>query len=109
KPMRGMRVLVTAGGTVERIDPVRYLTNDSSGKMGIAFAEAARDWGAEVTLICGRMEVPPPEGVIVVKAESAEAMHDAVLERFDGTDLVVKAAAVADYRPVEQAAQKIKK
>lgn len=108
-PMRGMRVLVTAGGTVERIDPVRYLTNDSSGKMGVAFAEAARDWGADVTLVCAKMDVPPPQGVTVVKADSAEKMKAAVLDRFADLDLVIKAAAVADYRPVATARQKIKK
>ncbi|WP_239617183.1 bifunctional phosphopantothenoylcysteine decarboxylase/phosphopantothenate--cysteine ligase CoaBC [Cohnella mopanensis] len=109
KPLSGKRVLVTAGGTVERIDPVRYITNDSSGKMGFAIAEAARDRGAEVTLICGKTEANVPHGVNLVKVDSASQMHDAVMERLPGTDIVVKAAAVADYRPVHQATQKIKK
>jgi len=107
--LAGRRVLVTAGGTVERIDPVRYISNDSSGKMGFAFAEAARDMGAEVTVVCGNVSVAPPAGVSVVRAESAERMLAAVLERYDGTDIVVKAAAVADYRPKTVAGQKIKK
>jgi len=109
KPLAGQRVLVTAGGTVERIDPVRYITNDSSGKMGFAIAEAARDRGAEVTLVCGRTETPPPNGVRVVKAESAADMHEAVMERLAETDIVFKAAAVADYRPLHRATQKMKK
>lgn len=108
-PMKGMRVLVTAGGTVERIDAVRYLTNDSSGRMGIAFAAAARDMGADVTLVKARTDVAPPDGVTVVEALSAEAMLAALLERFDEADLVIKAAAVADYRPVSPAEGKIKK
>lgn len=108
-PMKGMRVLVTAGGTVERIDPVRFLSNDSSGRMGFAIAEAARDMGAEVTLVRARTEAPPPDGVAVVDALSAEDMLQALLARFDEADLVVKAAAVADYRPVRAAGRKIKK
>lgn len=109
KPLSGKKVLVTAGGTVERIDPVRYITNDSSGKMGFAIAEAARDRGAEVTLICGRTEAEAPHGVKIVKVDSASSMHDAVMEKLAGADLVVKAAAVADYRPVSQATHKMKK
>lgn len=109
QPLQGKKVLVTAGGTVERIDPVRYLTNDSSGKMGFAVAEAARDMGAEVTVVAARTSVPAPAGVSVVKVESALDMRDAVMERLADTDIVVKAAAVADYRPVEQADRKIKK
>lgn len=109
KPLTGKKVLVTAGGTVERIDPVRYLTNDSSGKMGFAAAEAARDLGAEVTVVAARTSVPAPEGVGLVQVESALEMYAAVMERLDGSDIVVKAAAVADYRPEEQADRKIKK
>ncbi|QMV40261.1 bifunctional phosphopantothenoylcysteine decarboxylase/phosphopantothenate--cysteine ligase CoaBC [Cohnella cholangitidis] len=109
KPLSGKKVLVTAGGTVERIDPVRYITNDSSGKMGFAIAEAARDRGADVTLICGKTEAAPPHGVNVVKIDSASQMHEAVMERLPGIDIVVKAAAVADYRPLHQAALKMKK
>jgi phosphopantothenoylcysteine decarboxylase/phosphopantothenate--cysteine ligase len=100
---------VTAGGTVERIDPVRYITNDSSGKMGIAIAEAARDLGAEVTLVAARVSVPLPGGVEIVRVESAEEMLRAVMERFDAADVVVKAAAVADYRPAVRHASKVKK
>jgi len=98
--LAGRKVLVTAGGTVERIDPVRYITNDSSGRMGVAIAEAARDLGADVTLIAARMSVPLPGGVKIVHAESAEAMRDAVLDRYVSADILIKSAAVADYRPV---------
>lgn len=107
--LAGKTVIVTAGGTVERLDPVRFLTNDSSGKMGFAFAEAAANRGADVTLIAGRTTAPPIDGVKLVRVESAEQMLHAVLERYDAADLVIKAAAVADYRPVEQAPTKIKK
>ncbi|MFD0680466.1 MULTISPECIES: bifunctional phosphopantothenoylcysteine decarboxylase/phosphopantothenate--cysteine ligase CoaBC [unclassified Paenibacillus] len=107
--LRGKKVLVTAGGTVERIDPVRYLTNDSSGKMGYAIAEAARSMGAEVTLVTGKASLPVPEGVKVIHVESAQNMLEAVVERFPDSDIVIKAAAVADYRPAERAMQKIKK
>lgn len=109
KPLSGKRLLVTAGGTVERIDPVRYITNDSSGKMGFAIAEAARDMGAEVTLVHGLTRVPVPAGVCAVPVQSARDMLEAVLARLDHTDVVIKAAAVADYRPAEQAPQKLKK
>jgi phosphopantothenoylcysteine decarboxylase/phosphopantothenate--cysteine ligase len=109
KDMVGVRVLVTAGATIERIDPVRFLTNDSSGKMGFAVAEAARDRGATVTLVYGRAEVPALPGVEMVRAESAQDMYEAVLARYDDMDIVVKAAAVADYRPVHRANQKLKK
>lgn len=109
QPLAGRRVLVTAGGTVERIDPVRYLSNDSSGKMGFALAEAARDYGADVTLVCARTEGPPPGGVTVVRVESAAEMHEAVMENIGSFDAVVKAAAVADYRPAQRHDEKIKK
>ncbi|AGA58307.1 phosphopantothenoylcysteine decarboxylase/phosphopantothenate--cysteine ligase [Thermobacillus composti KWC4] len=108
-PLAGRRVIVTAGGTVERIDPVRYITNDSSGKMGIAIAEAARDLGADVTLIAARVTAELPAGVEVVRVESAEDMLRAVMERFDAADVVVKAAAVADYRPAVRRTSKMKK
>ncbi|CAG5085660.1 CoaBC [Thermobacillus xylanilyticus] len=108
-PLAGRRVIVTAGGTVERIDPVRYITNDSSGKMGIAIAEAARDLGADVTLIAARVTAELPAGVEVVRVESAEDMLRAVMERFDEADVVVKAAAVADYRPAVRRTSKMKK
>ncbi|MFC5401851.1 bifunctional phosphopantothenoylcysteine decarboxylase/phosphopantothenate--cysteine ligase CoaBC [Cohnella soli] len=109
KPLAGKRVLVTAGGTVERIDPVRYITNDSSGKMGFAIAEAARDRGAQVTLVVGKADVEPPNGVDVVAVRSALEMREAVMERLPDVDVVVKAAAVADYRPARQATEKMKK
>ncbi|MCR8845258.1 bifunctional phosphopantothenoylcysteine decarboxylase/phosphopantothenate--cysteine ligase CoaBC [Paenibacillus sp. SC116] len=105
----GRRVMVTAGGTLERIDPVRYLTNDASGKMGIAIAEAARDMGADVTLIAGQVQTMLPEGVNIIRVESAADMLNAVQAHYDKTDIVVKAAAVADYRPKFRAEQKIKK
>jgi phosphopantothenoylcysteine decarboxylase/phosphopantothenate--cysteine ligase len=109
KWLQGKKIIVTAGGTVERIDPVRYLTNDSSGKMGFAVAEAARDMGADVTLVAGKTSIPAPAGVHIIKVESAQEMLAAVIQHFDDTDIVVKAAAVADYRPIERAEQKIKK
>ncbi|GAK39798.1 bifunctional phosphopantothenoylcysteine decarboxylase/phosphopantothenate--cysteine ligase CoaBC [Paenibacillus urinalis] len=109
KPLLGKKMVVTAGGTIERIDPVRYITNDSSGKMGVAFAKTAKDMGAEVTLIAANIQVKYPEGITVVPVQSADDMHQAVFERLEQSDIVVKAAAVADYRPMEAAKQKIKK
>jgi phosphopantothenoylcysteine decarboxylase / phosphopantothenate---cysteine ligase len=109
KPLAGKKVLVTAGGTVERIDPVRYLTNDSSGKMGFAAAEAARDLGAKVTVVAGRTSISLPAGVEAVHVQSALDMFDAVMERLDSSDIVIKAAAVADYRPEVKADLKMKK
>ncbi|MCL6460024.1 MAG: bifunctional phosphopantothenoylcysteine decarboxylase/phosphopantothenate--cysteine ligase CoaBC [Gorillibacterium sp.] len=109
KPLSGRKVLVTAGGTVERLDPVRYFTNDSSGKMGFAAAVAARDLGAEVTLVAGRVSEPLPQGIDIIHVSSALEMYEAVLERYAHTDVVVKAAAVADYRPVDTFPQKMKK
>lgn len=105
----GKKVLVTAGGTVERIDPVRHITNHSSGKMGFAIAEAARDMGADVTVIAGRTQAKPPDNVAIVRVESAQNMYAEVMNRYEGIDLVVKAAAVVDYRPVTQAQHKLKK
>lgn len=107
--LKGRRVLVTAGGTIERLDPVRYLTNDSSGKMGFAIAEAARLMGADVTVVAGRATATPPAGVTVVRAESAQQMLEAVTGLYDEFDIVVKSAAVADYRPVSVSGQKLKK
>lgn len=109
RPLAGKRVLVTAGGTVERIDPVRYIANDSSGKMGFALAETARLQGADVTLVCGRTDGEPPAGVTVVRAESAQEMYEAVMARLPEADFVVKAAAVADYRPALRHGRKMKK
>ena len=105
----GLRVLVTAGGTREAIDPVRYIGNRSSGKMGFALAAAAARLGAEVTLISGPVALETPPGVERVRVESAQQMRDAVLALFPQTDIVIKAAAVADYRPELAADQKIKK
>ncbi|MHA6484595.1 bifunctional phosphopantothenoylcysteine decarboxylase/phosphopantothenate--cysteine ligase CoaBC [Paenibacillus sp. strain BS8-2] len=109
KTLIGKNVLVTAGGTIERLDPVRYLTNDSSGKMGFAIAEAARLMGANVTVVAGRTTEQPPAGVRVIRAESAQSMLDAVLPLYSEMDVVVKSAAVADYRPAMTYGQKIKK
>ncbi len=109
RDLEGLGVLVTAGRTVERIDPVRFLSNDSSGKMGIAIAMAARDRGAKVTLIAGRTDVKLPDGVTIVHAFSAQEMHDAVFAHYDDVHIAVKTAAVADYRPVRTESQKIKK
>ncbi|QAY65525.1 bifunctional phosphopantothenoylcysteine decarboxylase/phosphopantothenate--cysteine ligase CoaBC [Paenibacillus protaetiae] len=107
--LAGKKVLVTAGGTMERIDPVRYITNDSSGKMGFAIAEAARLMGADVTIVAGRTSVQPPGGVKVVRVESAQQMLEAVQARYGDSDIVIKAAAVADYRPVHVHSRKMKK
>jgi phosphopantothenoylcysteine decarboxylase / phosphopantothenate---cysteine ligase len=106
----GKKVLVTAGGTIERIDAVRYLTNDSSGKMGYAIAEAAAEHGADVVLItAASAALPVPNGVKPIYVQSAEQMLEAVLAEFDHTDFVFKAAAVADYRPLETLDHKMKK
>jgi len=105
----GLRVLVTAGGTREPIDPVRYVGNRSSGKMGYAIAQAAAWRGAQVTLITGPSALMPPPYVKVVKVETTEQMKTACLEAYPETDIVIKAAAVADYKPRDVAEQKIKK
>ena len=109
RDMEGLRVMVTAGGTRERIDPVRYIGNDSSGKMGFALAEAARQRGAEVTLVCGHTTAKRPEGIPVTEVESTCELYDAVLARAAEQDVVIQAAAPADYRPAHPSAQKIKK
>ena len=108
-PLQGRKILVTAGPTKERVDPVRYLTNRSSGKMGYAIAEEAARLGAEVTLVSGPVNLAVPEHVTVIKVESAEEMYDAVMERFGDQDAVIKSAAVADYRPAKVLDQKLKK
>ena len=105
----GVRVMVTAGPTVERIDPVRYITNRSTGKMGYAIAEAARDRGAEVVLVSGPVALAVPAGVERVSVESSAQLCDAVLERGAWADVVIQAAAPADCRPVSVADHKIKK
>jgi len=107
--LAGRRVIVTAGPTVEPIDPVRFVSNRSSGKMGYAIAHAARDAGAEVTLVTGPTALRAPNGVRVIPVESAEDMKDAVLAVLPETDAVVMAAAIADYRPLEVSKRKIKK
>ena len=109
KSMKGIRLLVTAGGTREAIDPVRYIGNRSSGKMGYAIAAAAAERGAEVTLVSGPVALPTPAGVKRVSVESALEMREAVLAAFSNVDVVIKAAAVADYRPEVVSEQKIKK
>lgn len=106
---RGQRVLVSAGPTQEAIDPVRFLSNRSSGKMGYAIAEAASDRGAEVVLVTGPTALTPPPGVDVVSVTTAREMADALSLHFTWATVVVMAAAVADFRPKEHAAQKIKK
>jgi len=105
-----LRILVTAGATYEPIDPVRFIGNRASGKMGYAVAEAAAVRGAQVTLVSGVSSVPlPGEHVETIFVESANQMYEAVLSRAGDYDVIVKAAAVADYRPVEYSPQKIKK
>ncbi len=107
--LAGRKVLLTAGPTRERIDPVRFITNRSSGKMGYAVAEAARDAGADVVLVSGPVNLPAPQGVRRVCVETAEQMMAAVNADLPGTDLFIAAAAVSDYRPVQVSAEKIKK
>ncbi|MDI6895487.1 MAG: bifunctional phosphopantothenoylcysteine decarboxylase/phosphopantothenate--cysteine ligase CoaBC [Bacillota bacterium] len=107
--LAGRRVLVTAGPTREMIDPVRFISNPSSGKMGYALARAARMRGASVVLVSGPVALPPPEGVEVVNVTSAEEMYRAVIDRLPGVDLVLKAAAVGDWRPRQVFEGKVKK
>jgi len=105
----GTSFLITAGPTREPIDPVRYLSNYSSGKMGYALAEAAANRGASVVVVSGPAEVPPPSNVEVVPVQTAKQMYDAVMEQFGDADVVICAAAVADFAPSAKASQKIKK
>ena len=107
--LAGKRVLVTAGPTREPLDPVRYLTNRSTGRMGCALAKLAMLRGAEVTLVAGPLSVAPPPFVEVVNVETAQEMFDAVTSRADAADFIFKAAAVADYTPERVAADKVKK
>jgi len=107
--MKGTRVLITAGRTEEPLDPVRVLTNRSSGRMGVALAEAARERGAEVTLVAGPMSVDPPHGVTHVAVGTATEMLAAVMKVAGRADVVIAAAAVADYRPARARAEKIKR
>lgn len=108
-PLRGRQVLVTAGGTREPLDPIRYLGNRSSGKMGYALAQAAIDRGAEVTLVTAPTSLRPPVGARVEAVETALEMRDAVLALCEGVDAVLMAAAVADFRPSAYSLEKIKK
>lgn len=107
--LQGLRVMVTAGGTRERLDPVRYLGNDSSGKMGFAIAAAAKARGAEVTLICGHTTATPPENIPLVHVESTCDLFDAVTSRAREMDVIIQAAAPADYRFANPSQQKMKK
>lgn len=109
RDFEGRHVLVTAGPTVERIDPVRYITNRSTGKMGYAIAEAARDRGADVVLVSGPVNLPAPAGMEVVKIESSAQLCEAVLARGEWADVVIQAAAPADFTPAQVADSKIKK
>ena len=109
RDLLGRKILVTAGGTREPLDPVRYLGNRSTGRLGYAIAQAAAARGAEVVLVSGPSALPVPSGVRRVSVETAREMREAVLREFDDADAVIKAAAVADYRPKNVAANKIKK
>jgi phosphopantothenoylcysteine decarboxylase/phosphopantothenate--cysteine ligase len=102
-------IVITAGPTREAIDPVRYITNHSSGKMGYALAQAAQAMGARVTLVSGPVNLVAPNGVAVIKVQSAAQMHDAVMQSIDNADIFIGCAAVADYRPEQVVTQKIKK
>ncbi|MGC4375585.1 bifunctional phosphopantothenoylcysteine decarboxylase/phosphopantothenate--cysteine ligase CoaBC [Fictibacillus sp. Mic-4] len=108
-PLQGKHLLVTAGPTREEVDPVRYFTNHSSGKMGYAIARAARELGADVTLVSGPTALKAPEGVELVSVTSTEDMYHAVMERYEKQDIVIKCAAVADYTPKVKYQEKVKK
>jgi phosphopantothenoylcysteine decarboxylase/phosphopantothenate--cysteine ligase len=107
--LSGSRILITAGPTHEDLDPVRFLGNRSSGRMGYAIASQALRRGAEITIVSGPVHLPVPPGAEIVRVRSAQEMHAAVMSRFDRFDVVIMAAAVADYRPEHREAQKIKK
>ena len=107
--LQGRHVVITAGATQEEIDPVRYITNHSTGKMGYALAKEARNAGAKVTLISGKTNLPQPYGVDVVNVISAADMRECVINNFEKADVVIMSAAVADYTPIEKADHKIKK
>lgn len=109
KDLTGKRILVTAGPTVESIDPVRFITNHSSGKMGYAIARTAHRRGAKVVLVSGPVSIDCPVGVELVKVQSAREMFDAVKKNFGDADIIIKAAAVADYRPKNISDEKLKK
>ena len=109
KNLAGKKILVTAGPTCEALDPVRFITNHSSGKMGYAIAQAAALRGADVTLVSGPVSLTPPAGVRLVKITSARDLFNAVTSVSDRQDIIIKAAAVADYRPSSVSDEKIKK
>jgi phosphopantothenoylcysteine decarboxylase/phosphopantothenate--cysteine ligase len=109
RDLSGEHLLITVGATREAIDPVRFLSNNSSGRMGFAIAEAARQRGADVTLIAGTTNTPPPHNLEIIRANSAEEMHAAVMTNLAGASIFIGAAAVADYRPVRRSPEKIKK
>lgn len=109
KDLEGKKVMVTAGPTREKIDPVRFISNHSTGKMGYALAKHCAQRGAEVTLITGKTQLEPPLFVRVIEAESAGEMFEAVKERYEEQDIIIKAAAVADYRPLSVSEEKVKK
>lgn len=109
RDLEGLRVLVTAGPTQEKIDPVRYISNRSSGKMGYAIAEAAAKRGAEVTLVTGPVNLPVPRGVTAVPISSTQELYDAMTARCEEADVIIQAAAPADFTPARVAEQKIKK
>ena len=109
RPLKGKKIIISAGGTIESIDPVRFIGNRSSGKMGIAIAETARDAGAEVTLVYGNVSVALPEGINLIKAESAQVMYEAIKKQFASSDALIMDAAVADWRAEKVANKKMKK
>ncbi|MDY4736128.1 bifunctional phosphopantothenoylcysteine decarboxylase/phosphopantothenate--cysteine ligase CoaBC [Terrisporobacter sp.] len=110
KDLQGKKIMITAGPTVESIDPVRYLTNRSTGKMGYAIAKQAANRGAEVTLVSGPTNIAPPSNIKkLIKIESAKDMYNAIIENFDDNQVIIKSAAVADYKPKTYSDKKIKK
>ena len=109
KRLAGKKILITAGPTHEPLDPVRYIANHSSGKMGFALAEECYNQGAEVTLVFGPVSLKPPNGVTLIQVNTAADMYDACISHFDGKDMAILSAAVADYTPLVTAAEKIKK
>lgn len=108
-PMAGVKVLVSAGPTIEKIDPIRFITNRSTGKMGYAIAKKAAELGAEVTLVSGPTQLEPPKGVSFIAIETALEMYEAIMRVVEDQDIIIKTAAVADYRPKDVATEKIKK
>lgn len=109
KDLLGKKVIVTAGPTISPVDPVRYITNRSTGKMGYAIAKEARDRGAEVTLISGPTNLRPPVGMEVININTNEEMLKAILDKYENSDIIIKSAAVADYKAKEYSNKKIKK